>query len=136
MAGVAGIALMQDLLAGGLDQVGYVPHQWFACLFTDAWSPSSDDALSDYTIPTDALYARIPLINTTWDYLVAGSLVKARYPLLVWTFAGGAMIYGYFIEDASGTLFGGAEAFGIGPTAIPTFGGPLILSIEIDLMSP
>lgn len=84
-------------------------------LLGQAYQPQHTDTLATYAARelVAAGYAPIQLLNPfpNWQVTELANGAQAAYPGVVWNLPSGATIYGYWLNDASGTFSLWAEAF-------------------------
>jgi hypothetical protein len=135
MSGIVSNAYLTTAQTAAVDATAS-PVEWYLNLFTNNHTPGQADSTGSYTRPTDVSYAPIALPGGGWTIAVAGSIVKATNPGGTFTFAAGATVYGYFLSDVTNTVFGGAELFTGGAIVVPSGGGTLAVTVEIDATTP
>jgi hypothetical protein len=135
VSGVVGTAFLTTAQTAAVDATAS-PVEWYLRLFENNHTPASTDVVSAYTQPTDVDYAAIPLPGSGWSVAVAAGVVKATNAGGTFTFAAGATVYGYYLSDSGNTIFGGAELFSSGTITVPSGGGTLTVTVEIDATSP
>lgn len=134
MAGVVSNAYLTTAQTAAVDATAS-PVEWYLQLFTNNHTPGQADLNSAYTLPTDVDYAAIALPGSGWTVAQAGGIVKATNSGGTFTFAAGATVYGYFLSNSGNTVFGGGELFSGGVITIPSGGGTLTVTVEIDAIT-
>jgi hypothetical protein len=131
VAGVVSNAYLTTAQKAAVDATAS-PVEWYLQLFTNNHTPGQADLTSAYTLPTDPDYAAIALPGSGWTVAVSGSTVEATNPGGTFTFSTLATVYGYYLSNAANTVFGGGELFSGGPITVPSAGGLLEVTVEID----
>lgn len=135
MSGVVGTSFLTTAQTAAVDATAS-PVEWYLRLFTNNHTPVSTDGTGSYTEPTDGLYSSIALPGGSWSVAVVGGMVKAANSGGTFTFSAGATVYGYFLSDSGNTIFGGGELFSGGPLTVPSLGGTIAVTVDIDATSP
>jgi len=111
------VTAIADLLASPA-----TPNQWKVKLFTNNLTPTPDNVIADFTVPTYTGYSPLNLGDdtpaTTYVDPVTGKInIVLPADVMMLTFPCNAApaepqtIYGYFVTDAAGTVLKGAERF-------------------------
>lgn len=107
-------------------------------LLGQAYLPQHTDTLATYAAleVQGSGYAPVQLANPfpNWQVTQLPNGAQAAYPVLSWSFTGPVSVYGYWLNDASGTYSLWAEALAQ-PFVLGASGGPFQLQLAPTLTS-
>jgi hypothetical protein len=106
-------------------------------LYTNNYTPTTTDTLSNYTELTGVGYTALTYTAGTWSVVGSGGIATCTYPAHTFTLTGAATVYGYYMELvlASGSTLFGAELFTGGPFVIPSGGGTITITTDWTLQN-
>ncbi len=102
-------------------------------LFTNNYTPSIGDTVSNYTESTASGYAAITLTGSSWTVSTVSTITTASYGQQTFTYTGGESLFGYYVTDNTGAILIGAERFSGAPWTIPSAGGTVSLTPSFTL---
>jgi hypothetical protein len=103
-------------------------------LYTNNLTPTEDDVLGSYTESTGTGYTFNVLTGTNWTIASTAGTTTGAHAQCTFTYTGAeASIYGYYVVDNAATGLLWAERFTDGPYAIPTGGGSVKITPQIQL---
>jgi len=104
-------------------------------LYTSNTTPAEDDVVCSYTLSTVAGGTTVlVLTGTNWTVQTNTGTTTGSHAQVTFTFTGAeASIYGYVVTNAAGAILLWAERFTDGPYAIPSGGGSVKITPQIQL---
>jgi hypothetical protein len=102
-------------------------------LFSNNYTPSSTDTVSNYTELSGYGYSSVALTPSNFTF-TQGNPVTGTYPQITFTFTGAAgLIYGYFVTQASSGNLIFANRFSNAPISIANNGDQIRVTLTLQL---
>lgn len=104
-------------------------------LYTSNITPAESDVIGDYTPneASDGSYTPASLTGASWTFSSVGGTTTASYAQQSFSFSSSANVYGYYVTDNSDTNLLWAERFNVAPFQIPSEGGEIAITPELEL---
>jgi len=104
-------------------------------LFVSDITPAEDDIIGDYSgdEAADSSYTAATLTGASWTVATAAGTTTASYAQQVFSFAGTADVYGYYVTDNASTNLLWSERFDAAPFLLPSGGGQIAITPGIEL---
>lgn len=101
-------------------------------LYTNNYTPAATSVFADFIEPTDGSYAPVQVPYGSWTLSLQADGAKAVANGLVFAFAAGGVVYGYFLSRTGTSRSQTGEKFGTSLT-IPSTGGTITINVTIPL---
>ena len=104
-------------------------------LFTNNVTPGETNVVGSYTEMNGMGYAAKTLTGTSWSIATLSGVTSAAYAEQSFdlTAGSGVVAYGYYVTNVAGSVLLWAERFTDGPYTIPTGGGSIKITPNIQL---
>jgi hypothetical protein len=102
-------------------------------LYTNNYTPVAGSTVANFTECAAAGYAAITLAGASWAISTSAGTTTASYAAQTFNLTASAVIYGYFVTNAAGTIVLWAELFTSAPFNIPSGGGSVQVTPKITL---
>lgn len=101
-------------------------------LYTNNYTPNDDATLTTLTEASQAGYAPITLVGSSWTTTLTGGVGTAVYSEQTFSFTTGVNVYGYFVTDTTGAKLLWLERFSGAPFTLPSGGGSISCASRIS----
>lgn len=119
--------LLLQIIVNMVDNGDQVLH-----LYTNDVTPTDSTLQSGLTESTEAGYAPITLVGSSWTTTQVGGLTTAEYPESTFSYTTAANVYGYYVTDTNDDIMW-VERFSGAPFQLPDTGGDIAITPKITL---
>lgn len=119
--------LLLQIIVNMVDNGDQVLH-----LYTNDVTPTDATLQAGLTESTEAGYAPITLVGSSWTTTQVGGLTTAEYPESTFSYTTAASVYGYYVTSTSDEIMW-VERFSGAPFQLPDSGGDIAITCKLTL---